>query len=44
MWHIAEKDLRAYIRRYPEELNGRNVDLIAIVEILAGILTTNSEH
>jgi len=37
MWHIAEKDLRAFIRRYPDELNGRNVDLIAIVEILVGL-------
>jgi hypothetical protein len=37
MWHISEHALRSFIRRYPEELNGRNVDLIQIVEILGGI-------
>lgn len=36
-WHIEEKDLKDYIRRHPEDLNGRNVDLIIIVDILAGI-------
>jgi len=37
MWHIEERDLRAFIRHFPQDLSGRNVDLIAIVEILAGI-------
>ena len=37
MWHITARDLKAFIRRYPQDLNGRNVDLIAMVEILAGI-------
>jgi hypothetical protein len=37
MWHIEQEDLRTFIRRYPQDLEGRNVDLIAIVEILAGI-------
>lgn len=37
MWHIGEKSLKAFIRRYPDELNGRNVDFVAIVDILAGI-------
>lgn len=36
-YKIQESDLKDFIRRYPEELNGRNVDLVAIVEILAGI-------
>lgn len=35
-WHFAEKDLASFIRCYPDELNGRNVDLIAIVDILTG--------
>jgi len=37
MWHIEEKDLRAFIRRYPQELSGRNLDLIQIVDLLAGL-------
>lgn len=37
MWHIEEKDLCRFIRRYPQDLEGRNVDIITIVEILAGI-------
>jgi len=36
-WHIAREDLKHFIRKYPEEFNGRNVDLIQIVDILAGI-------
>lgn len=37
MWHIEEKDLREFIRRYPQDLNARNLDLIVVVDILAGI-------
>jgi len=37
MWHIEQQDLKTFIRRYPQDLNGRNVDIIAIVEILAGL-------
>jgi len=37
MWHITAEDLRAFIRRYPDELNGRNVDMVQIVDILVGI-------
>ena len=37
-WHIEEKDLKRFIRRYPEELNGRNVDLVQVVAILAGVM------
>jgi hypothetical protein len=38
MWQITARALRAYIRRYPDELTGRNVDIIQIVELLAGLL------
>ena len=37
-WHIEEEDLKSFIRKYPNELHGRNVDMIQIVEILAGLL------
>lgn len=37
-WHINAEDLTEYIRRYPEELTSRNVDLCIIVELLAGII------
>lgn len=36
-WHIESKDLTVFIRRYPEELVGVNLDIIMIVELLAGI-------
>ena len=36
-WKITRNDLRVFIRRYPEELNGRNIDLIAVVDILVGL-------
>lgn len=36
-WHIMEEDLKHYIRAYPQELIGRNVDIIQIVEILVGL-------
>ena len=37
-WHITDAALREFIRRYPEELNGRNVDLVMVVELLAGVI------
>ena len=37
-WRIGEDDLRVYLRTYPEDLNGRNVDLMQVVEILVGVL------
>lgn len=40
MWRIEEKDLVEFIRRYPYQLRGRNIDLPAIVDLLAGILYT----
>lgn len=43
MWHIDEADLRDYIRTYPQELMGRNVDMIMIVDILAGVSDKNIE-
>ncbi len=41
-WHIDEKDLKAYIRRYPQELVGCNIDIMLIVDILAGV-TNNGQ-
>ena len=38
-WRIDRKDLRAFIRRYPQELTGRNVDIVQIVDILTGLET-----
>ncbi|MBA7536615.1 hypothetical protein ES705_28879 [subsurface metagenome] len=40
-WHIAEQDLKAFIRQYPEELVGCNIDIITIVDIIAGIPNNN---
>ena len=37
-WHIKQADLKGFLRRYPDELNGRNVDLVSVVAILAGII------
>lgn len=36
-WHISEKSLKDFIRRYPEELTGHNVDFVMLVDILAGV-------
>ena len=36
-WRIEEKNLVAFIRKYAHELTGRNVDLLQIVEMLAGL-------
>lgn len=36
-WHISERALKSFIRRYPEELVGHKVDIIMLVDILAGI-------
>ena len=36
-WHIKEKDLKDFIRGNAHRLTGRNVDLVQIVEILAGL-------
>lgn len=39
-WCIREKDFARFIRRYPEEINGKNVDMILLVDLLAGLLDT----
>lgn len=36
MWHIAEKELRGFVIQYPQELNGRNVDIVQLVDVLVG--------
>lgn len=43
-WHIDEQDLVAYIRRYPEELVGCNIDIMMIVELLAGVTQTQNHE
>jgi len=40
-WHIEEADLVKFIRKYPQELVGCNIDIIMIVELLAGV--TNNQ-
>ena len=42
-WHIAERDLKVFIRRYCHELNGRNVDLVQVVNVLCGLQTLAEE-
>jgi len=37
-WHIEEADLVRFIRKHPQELVGCNIDIIMIVELLAGII------
>jgi hypothetical protein len=36
-WEIREEDLSEYIRTYPQELIGRNVDIIGLVDILCSL-------
>ena len=43
MWRIEQKDLRKFIRRHPHELNGRNVDLVHLVDILIGLEPLKAE-
>lgn len=38
-WRITEASVRRFVQTYPEELNGRNVDLIWMVDLLAGMKT-----
>ncbi len=38
-WHISEQDLIHFIRKYPEEIVGCNMDIMMIVELLAGIIS-----
>lgn len=43
-WHIDRKDLVRFIRIYPQELIGRRVDMIQIVDLLAGVLVNNNRE
>ena len=36
-WHIEEKDLRRFIRQQPQDLSGRNIDIVQLVQVLAGL-------
>jgi len=42
-WCITRKALRDFIRAYPSELSGRDVDLVTIVDLLVGIKTNTYE-
>lgn len=37
-WRITQESVIKYIRTYPEDLTSRNVDLITIVDLIAGLL------
>ena len=41
-WHISERDLRTFIIEHPEELTGRNVDLVVIVDLLTSRVKANA--
>jgi hypothetical protein len=36
-WHIKESDLKDFIRRYPEEMRDKKINMSLLVDILAGI-------
>lgn len=36
-WHITEAAVKDFLQKYPQELVGRNLDIILLVDILAGI-------
>lgn len=40
-WHIEESSLKNFIRRYPQELVARNLDIIMVVDILAGVVNSH---
>jgi len=39
-WHIEEAVLKEFIQRYPQELIARNLDIIMVVDILAGVINS----
>ena len=43
-WHITEKALENFIKTYPEELVGCNIDIITIVDILSGVNSSHEER
>ena len=36
-WHIHRDDLKDYVQRHPEDLQGRNVDMLLLVDLLCGV-------
>ena len=42
-WHIEETALVNFIRTYPQDLVGCNIDIIMIVELLAGIINNHGD-
>jgi len=39
MWRITEHDLEQFIRKNAFRLNGRNVDLLVLVDLLCGVIS-----
>lgn len=37
-WCITQKNIREYVRRHPEDLDGRKVNFVVLVDILVGVL------
>ena len=37
-WHISHDDLRDFVRQYARDLQGRNLNMVFIVDLLAGLL------
>jgi excisionase family DNA binding protein len=37
LYHIERRDLKMFIKTYPSELTGRNIDIMQFVEILCGL-------
>lgn len=37
-WRIYPKNVVEFVRRYPGELEGRNVDMVCLVDLLVGLL------
>ena len=37
-YHIKRADLKNFIRRYPQDLSANNIDLVAVVDLLSGLL------
>lgn len=38
-WRITAAALRNFIRTYPQDLQGRNMDVVAVVDLIAGLKT-----
>jgi len=43
-WHFSERSLKDFIRSHPDELTGRNVDMVQIVDLLIGVQREKEAH